>query len=107
MFFFTGCSPGLNARVVSETGKRITQNDLSKIIRKLERAYCPNFLNVCRDNDAGYGALMASAGHTSTHAPQSVHFSASITYIPSPSLIASTGHSDAHAPHEIQSSLIL
>jgi hypothetical protein len=43
----------------------------------------------------------------SAQVPQSVHFSASITYFGSPSLIASTGHSSLQVPHIMQSSLIL
>ena len=54
-----------------------------------------------------YGASIASDGQTSTQAPQSVQVSASITYLPSPSLIASTGHSLSHAPQEMHSSLIV
>jgi hypothetical protein len=54
-----------------------------------------------------YGASIASDGHTSTQAPQSVQVSGSMIYFGSPSLIASTGHSLAQAPHIIQLSLIL
>jgi hypothetical protein len=50
---------------------------------------------------------MASVGHTSAHAPQSVQRLASIAYLSSPSLIALTGHSSTQVPHEIHSSVIL
>jgi hypothetical protein len=49
---------------------------------------------------------IAPVGHASSHAPQSTHVSASMTYFPSPSLIASTGHSPAQVPQLTQSSLI-
>lgn len=54
-----------------------------------------------------YSALGAETGHTPAHAPHSMQVSASITYLPSPSLIALTGHSAAHAPQLMQSSEIL
>jgi hypothetical protein len=50
---------------------------------------------------------MASTGHTSTQAPQSVHNSASMRYFSSPAVIASTGHSGSQAPQLIHSSLIV
>ena len=40
-------------------------------------------------------------------APHSMHASASISYLPSPSAIAPTGHSPSQVPHIIHSSLIL
>lgn len=54
-----------------------------------------------------YSCAGAPTGHVSAQVPQSMHLSASISYLPSPSLIASTGHSAAQAPHEMQSSEIL
>jgi len=51
-----------------------------------------------------YSADIASTGHSSSHVPQSVHFSASISKASSPSLIASSGQTSAHAPHEMHSS---
>ena len=53
-----------------------------------------------------YSALGASTGQVSAQAPHSMHLSASITYLPSPSEIASTGHSAAQAPQEMHSSPI-
>jgi hypothetical protein len=50
---------------------------------------------------------MASAGQTATQAPQSVHFSASMMKIGSPSLIASLGHSGMQVPQAKQASVIL
>jgi len=50
---------------------------------------------------------MASVGHASAQAPQSVHRSALMTYLSSPSLIALTGHSSAQVPQEMHSSVIL
>ena len=54
-----------------------------------------------------YSAAGAPTGHTSAQAPQSMHFSASITNLPSPSEIASTGQPSAQAPQEMHSSEIL
>ena len=48
-----------------------------------------------------YSAAGAPTGHTSAQAPQSMHFSASITNLPSPSEIASTGQPSAQAPQAI------
>ena len=56
---------------------------------------------------SAYSAAGAPTGQVSAHAPHSMHLSASIAYLPSPSAIASTGHSAAQAPQEMQSSLIL
>jgi len=53
-----------------------------------------------------YAGLGASVGQTSAQAPQSVQISALITYLSSPSLIASTGHSSTHAAQFTHSSLI-
>jgi hypothetical protein len=55
----------------------------------------------------GYAGVIASAGHAATHAPQSVHFPASMTKMGSPSLIASTGHSGTQVPQARQASVIL
>ena len=54
-----------------------------------------------------YSAAGAPTGHTSAQAPQSMHFSASITNLPSPSEIASTGQPSAQAAQEMHSSEIL
>ena len=53
-----------------------------------------------------YSGDIASTGHSSTHVPQSVHKSGSITYFVLPSEIASTGQTSAQAPHEVHSSEI-
>lgn len=45
--------------------------------------------------------LIASTGHSSTHAPHSVQSSAS-TLAVSSTVIASTGQTSAHAPHAVQ-----
>jgi hypothetical protein len=47
-------------------------------------------------------SVIAPEGHSSTQAPQSTHFVASITAI-SPTVIASCGHTSAHAPHAVHS----
>jgi len=53
----------------------------------------------------GYSAgAIALSGHSSTQVAQSLHFSASITYAPSPSEMASSGHTSAHAPQEMHTS---
>lgn len=53
-----------------------------------------------------YSSLGAPTGQVPAQAPQEMQVSASITYLPSPSLIALTGHSSAHAPQAMHSSLI-
>jgi hypothetical protein len=57
----------------------------------------------CFERYSGFGA---STGQTVAHAPQSIHFSGSITYLSAPALIASVGHSGSQAPQLIHSSLI-
>jgi hypothetical protein len=47
---------------------------------------------------------MHSTGQTAAHAPQSVHFSGSISYLFSPWLMAPTGHSGSQEPQDTQSS---
>jgi hypothetical protein len=54
-----------------------------------------------------YSASGAPTGHSAAQEPQSMHLSASITYLPSPSEIASTGQASAQAPHMMQASEIL
>jgi len=54
-----------------------------------------------------YPAKMASFGHASAQAPQSVQASASITYLSAPSLMASLGHSLSQAPQLTQSSVMV
>ncbi len=54
-----------------------------------------------------YSAEIASVGHTPTHAPQSMHFSASMKRALSFSEIAPTGHSLSQEPQLMQASLIL
>jgi len=54
-----------------------------------------------------YSGFGAPTGQTLAQLPQSMHASASITYLSSPSLIASTGHSAAQAPQLMHSSEIL
>lgn len=53
------------------------------------------------------GGNIASVGQTEAQAPHSVHLSGSIQRIPFFSLIASTGHSGSHAPQFTQASVIL
>ena len=53
-----------------------------------------------------YSAEIAPVGHAASHAPQSTHASASISYLPSPSEIAPTGHSPSQEPQLTHSSLI-
>ena len=53
-----------------------------------------------------YSSAGAPTGQTPAQAPQEMQVSASITYLPSPSLIAETGHSSAQAPQATHSSLI-
>ena len=59
-----------------------------------------------RTDGGDYSALIASTGHSSAHAPQSVQVSAFIVYLGSPSLMASTGQAGRHVPHMVQSSEI-
>lgn len=54
-----------------------------------------------------YSGCGASTGQTLWHDPQSKQASASISYLPAPSLIAPTGHSDSHAPQAIHASVIM
>jgi hypothetical protein len=51
-----------------------------------------------------YAGLIASTGHASVQAAQSVHSSGLIEYTV-PSDIASAGHSPAQAPHAVHNSL--
>lgn len=53
-----------------------------------------------------YASAGAPTGQVPAHAPQEIHSSALISYLPSPSEIALTGHSASQAPQEIHSSLI-
>jgi len=50
--------------------------------------------------------LIASTGQADAQAPQSMHVSGSITYMPSPADIADTGHSPSHEPQAIHASEI-
>jgi len=50
---------------------------------------------------------MALTGHVSTHAPQSIQVSASITRFSPCSLIEFTGQESSHAPQLMHSSEIL
>jgi len=52
-------------------------------------------------------AVIASTGHASTQAPQSVHFDLLIEYFSSPDSIASTGQVGSQAPQAMHSSEIL
>jgi hypothetical protein len=61
---------------------------------------------VGRPRPGDYSGEIASVGQSSTQEPQSRHFSASMTYLLSPSEIASVGQLPTHEPHEIHSSLI-
>ena len=53
-----------------------------------------------------YASAGAPTGQTPAQAPQEMQVSASITYLPSPSLMAETGHSSAQEPQATHSSLI-
>ena len=53
-----------------------------------------------------YASVIAPTGQPSSQAPQSMHWSASTTYLLSPSEIAPTGQVSAQAPHWMHSSLI-
>ncbi len=53
-----------------------------------------------------YSAEITPAGHPPSQAPQSIHVSASITYLSAPSEIAPTGQAPAQAPHIKHPSLI-
>jgi len=57
--------------------------------------------------DQAYQALMAFTGHVSTHAPQSMQVSASITRLSPCSLMELTGQESSHAPQLMHSSEIL
>jgi hypothetical protein len=52
-------------------------------------------------------SLMASAGHSSTQAPHSVHSSALITAMPFAMLMASAGHASTHSSHPVHSSAFI
>jgi hypothetical protein len=54
-----------------------------------------------------YASWGAPTGQSSAQAPQPMHASASISYLPSPSLIAPTGQESTQAPQDTQSSVIL
>lgn len=58
------------------------------------------------ESDYFYSSEIASIGQASTHEPQSIQRSGSITYLPSPSEIAPTGQSLSQDPQLIHSSLI-
>lgn len=63
---------------------------------------------VSRSPKAGYQpGIIASVGQTATQAPQSVHFAGSIQRTSFFSLIASTGHSGSHAAQLMQASVTL
>ena len=51
-----------------------------------------------------YASEIASLGQVPSHAPQSMHSSALITYEASPALIAPTGQTSAQEPQETQRS---
>jgi len=53
-----------------------------------------------------YYPTIASTGQAPTQAPQEIHSSSDITYLPSPAEMQETGHSPSQAPQEIQFSLI-
>lgn len=57
-------------------------------------------------NSLDYSAEIAPVGHSLSQVPHSRHASASITYLPSPSLIAPAGHASAHVPQLTHSSEI-
>jgi hypothetical protein len=51
-------------------------------------------------------SVIAPDGHSSTQAPQSTHFDASIT-AKSPTVIASCGHASAQASHAVHSFVLI
>lgn len=53
-----------------------------------------------------YSSEIAPTGQAPAQAPQLMHESASITYLPPSSPIAPTGHPPAQEPHPTQESLI-
>lgn len=55
---------------------------------------------------ADYSWVIVLTGQPAAQLPQSMHLSASITYLSSPMLIAPTGQVLSHAPQEMQSSPI-
>jgi len=81
----------------------------SKAYKARNRAIYKNYTKTraIKKEDASsfYTSKIASTGHTSSHAPQSMQASSSITK-GSPSSMQSTGHSSAHAPHAMHSSVI-
>ena len=54
-----------------------------------------------------YSSTGAPTGQVSAQAPQLMHSSALITYLPSPSEMQETGHPSAQAPQLMHSSVIL
>jgi hypothetical protein len=64
----------------------------------------------CKSNEIAlrnYSSSGAPTGQASAQAPQPMQVSASITYLPSPSVIASTGQPAAQAPQATHASVIL
>jgi hypothetical protein len=54
-----------------------------------------------------YASWGAPIGQASAQAPQATQVSASISYLPSPSVMQPMGHASTQAPQDTQSSLIL
>jgi hypothetical protein len=54
-----------------------------------------------------YASWGAPTGQASAQAPQDTQVSASISYLPSPSVMQPIGQASTQAPHATQSSLIL
>jgi hypothetical protein len=58
------------------------------------------------NNQAGQAVVIAVTGQVSTHAPQSMQVSASITLFSPTSLMALVGQESSHAPQLMHSSVI-
>jgi len=59
-----------------------------------------------QEDRAGQAAVIAVTGQVSTHAPQSMQVSASITLFSPTSLMALVGQESSHAPQLMHSSVI-
>jgi hypothetical protein len=92
-------------RKVYERGK------VSEIIRKsgaggAEMKKAGKSQPFSQDNRGGQAAVIAVTGQVSTHAPQSMQVSASITLFSPTSLMALVGQESSHAPQLMHSSVI-
>lgn len=64
-------------------------------------------ITLCFSNQYYYASAIALTGHPSSHTPQSMQTSASISYCSAPWLIAPTGQASAQLPQDTQSLLIV